>query len=196
MRKFMVVLAVLAVLSLLVAGAALAQGPAGQPNTLRSPQFQDKDGDGVCDVCGNAAPGQMGRRGGLMMGGRWGGSTLPSTVAEALDMSVQDVWAEVREGKTLRQVIVDHKGDPAAIVEQYVAGRKATLDQLVKDGRITQEQADLMLQHMREQATAHLDSSEFGGGMGCGNGQRPGNGAFGGRGGRGGRGVMRSGASA
>lgn len=203
MRKLLVVLAVVAALSLLIVGTALAQGPVERPNTPGTPQFQDEDGDGVCDVCGNTQRGQMGRRGGavgqggLMMGGRWNGVTLLSTVAEALDsMSVQDVWAELQEGKTLREVIVDRGEDPEAIVNQFVAAREAVLDQLVEDERITQEQADLMLEHLREEATEHLDESEFNCGMGRQNGETPNSGAFGRRGGRGGRGVTRMGTSA
>jgi len=202
MRKLLAVVAVLAILSLLV-GTTMAQGPVERPNTPGESQFQDQDGDGVCDVCGGSGSRQGGRwsneaaRGGMMMGGRWNGVTLVSTVADALDMSVQDVWAQVRDGKTLKQVIVDHNGDPEAIVNQYVEARKAVLDKLVEDKRITQEQADLMLDHLREQANEHLESSQPDCGMGRWNSETPKSGTFGGnRGGRGGRGSMRWGRSA
>jgi hypothetical protein len=203
MRKFMLTLVVLAALSLLIMGTVLARGPTDRRNTSGDPEFLDRDGDGVCDVCGSGASGQGGRRGGaagqggLMMGGRWNGVTLLSTVAGALDMSVQDVWAGMQEGETLKQVVVDNGGDPEAIVNQYVEARQAVLDQLVENKRITQEQADVMLEHLREEATEHLEESQPNCGMGRWKSETTNDGSFGGnRGGRGGRGTMRWGTGA
>ena len=90
---------------------------------------------------------------------RWNGVTLISTIADALDMTVAEVQAEVVSGKTLRQVIVAHEGDPEAIVNTFVAARKAILDKLVADGKLTQEQAEQMLANMKAQALRHLDET-------------------------------------
>ncbi len=164
-------------LSLVVAGAALAQGPANRPADV---PFVDEDGDGVCDVCGEAVGGRMmgGRwtgRGGLVFGQNdaWHGATLVSVAAEQLDMTVQELVAEL-EGKTLEQVIVAHGGDPTAVVEAYLAARKAVLDQLVADGRITQVQADTMLARMAEEANEHLTTVGACGGECTGAGERTG----------------------
>lgn len=146
-------------LSLVVAGAVLAQGPANRPADA---PFVDEDGDGVCDVCGQAAGsrtmgGRWAGRGGLAFGQNdaWHGATLVSVAAEQLGVTVQELVAEL-EGKTLEQVIIAHGGDPAAVVDAYLATREAVLDQLVADGRITQAQADTMLARMAEEANEHL----------------------------------------
>ena len=166
LKKALVVLAVLLVVSLVAAGAVLAQTPT--PN--RPDSFVDEDGDGICDICGQAG---QGRKGWGMMGpgGRWNGVTLIGAIADALDMTVAEVQAEVAEGKTLRQVIVAHEGDPEAIVNTFVAARKAALDELVADGKLTQEQADQMLANMKAQALRHLDETNLSCGTGvCGRG--------------------------
>jgi len=177
-KKSLAVLAVLLVVSLVAAGAVLAQTPT--PNRPNS--FVDEDGDGICDLCGQAGQGRKGW--GMMgMGGRWNGVTLIGAIADALDMTVAEVRAEVAEGKTLRQVIVAHEGDPEAIVNTFVAARKAALDELVADGKLTQEQAAQMLANMKAQALRHLDETNLPCGTGtCGRGA--------GRGGRCGVGRM------
>jgi hypothetical protein len=184
-KKFWVVLAVLLVAGLVVAGAVLAQSPT--PN--RPDSFVDEDGDGLCDLCGQAGRGRGGR--GMMgLGGRWDGVTLVGTIAEALDMTVAEVRAEVAEGKTLRQVIVAHEGDPEAIVNAFVAARKAVLDKLVAEGKLTQEQAEQMLANIKAEALRHLDEANPTNGRGaggCGSGARR-------MGMRGGRGAGRWGA--
>lgn len=179
-KKSLVVLAVLLVVGLVAAGAVLAQ----TPTPTRPNSFVDEDGDGICDLCGQA---WQGRRGwGMMgMGGRWNGVTLIGTIAEALDMTVAEVRAEVAEGKTLRQVIVAHGGDPEAIVNTFVAARKAVLDELVAKGKLTQEQAEQMLANMKAQALRHLDEANPTNGRGveaCGRGGVGRMGRWGGRG--------------
>lgn len=184
-KKFWVVLAVLLVAGLVVAGAVLAQSPT--PN--RPDSFVDEDGDGLCDLCGQAWRGRGGR-GTMGLGGRWDGVTLVGTIAEALDMTVAEVRAEVAEGKTLRQVIVAHEGDPEAIVNAFVAARKAVLDKLVAEGKLTQEQAEQMLANIKAEALRHLDEANPTNGRGaggCGSGARR-------MGMRGGRGAGRWGA--
>jgi len=149
LRKLGIGLAIVAlVFGLVVAGVVVAQGP-----TPRAPS-RDKDGDGVCDLCGGARDGLggWGMRGGMM-----GGTPLVDTIATALDMSVADVLKEAQD-KTLKQVILDHNGNPEAIVNAFVAARKAVLDKLVASGRLTPEQETALLEHIRTQATAHLDS--------------------------------------
>jgi hypothetical protein len=71
-----------------------------------------------------------------------------TAVADQLGLTSDELSAQFEGGKTLAQ-IAEEKGvatqDLAAIMEE---GMKAGLEQAVKDGAITQEQADLMLQHM------------------------------------------------
>ncbi len=153
-----VVLTGLVLFALVFAGIALAQAPTPRPTPIGP-----GDRDGVCDFCGAGRGPMMGQR----MGGRWDGATLIDVVAKALNMSVQDVAAELAGGKTLRQVIVERNGNPEAIVSEFVNARQAVLDELVRNGRLTQEQANAMLEHVREEANEHLDSTELNCGMGA-----------------------------
>lgn len=156
-----VALAGLVLFALVFAGIALAQAPTPRP-TPSGPG----DRDGICDFCGMGR-GRMGPMMGQRMGGRWDGTTLIEVVAKALNVSVQDVTAELAKGKTLRQMIVERNGNPEAIVNEFVNARKAVLDELVRAGRLTQEQANATLDRIREEATEHLDAAGLGCGMGA-----------------------------
>lgn len=74
--------------------------------------------------------------------------TVWKALAEQLGLTPEELTAQVTGGKTLAQ-IAQEKGvstkDLAAAMEN---GMKAGLAQAVKDGKLTQEQADLMLQNM------------------------------------------------
>ncbi|MGC8827897.1 MAG: hypothetical protein ACP5TV_12960, partial [Anaerolineae bacterium] len=141
-RKWMVLGAmVLMVLALLVgAGAALAQGPAGQ-------------------TAGAAGYGGFGA------GMRWGGSdgSLVSTLANLLGVSPTEIAAQVREGKSL----LDIAGEKGVTVDQLVSAvlsaRAERLDEAVAAGRITREQADLMLDSVRQNITSRLESGTLAG---------------------------------
>ncbi|MBC7222882.1 MAG: hypothetical protein H5T59_01160 [Anaerolineae bacterium] len=90
-----------------------------------------------------------GRGGGFGPRG-FGGTPLIGVVAEELDMSVTDLVAELEAGKTLAEVAQEKGVALDTLVEAVVAPRAEALQQAVEEGRITQEWADLMLDHMRE----------------------------------------------
>lgn len=156
MRKVVIGLLVVALaLGVLFVGAVSAQSP-----TPTRPAFLDEDGDGVCDICGGVgAQGRQGMMGGRGVGMRWGDQSLIAAVAKALNLTVTEVITELNEDTTLRQVIVNHGGDAEAIVDAFIADRSEALQQLVTDGKLTQEQADLMLDRMESQVTARLDQT-------------------------------------
>ena len=68
-----------------------------------------------------------------------------------MGLTSDELTAQIKSGKTLAQVAKE-KGvstkDMAAIMETAM---KSGLAQAVKDGKLTQEQADLMLKHMNGQ---------------------------------------------
>lgn len=152
-RKWMVLGAmVLVVLALLVgAGAALAQGPAGQ------------------------TAGPVGYCGGFAAGMRWQGNSgsLVSTLANLLGVSPTEIIAQVREGKSLLDIASEKGITTEQIVNAVLDVREKRLAEAVAAGRISQEQADLMLENMRQNITSRLESGTLAGpcvgGVGGGN---------------------------
>lgn len=108
--------------------------------------------------------GIFGREG--MMAGRWGAGSLVDLVAKQLNIEVSAVTADLAAGKSLEQIIKDHNGNVTAVVDAAIAERKASLDELVKNGRLTQAQEDTMLASMREQVTKQLSGTPHAGGKG------------------------------
>jgi hypothetical protein len=96
-------------------------------------------------------PGMMGGRGmqvvkeaGIMH------DYMISAFADAIDLTVEQVDTRLANGDTPRQIALAQgtsEADFPALVEKV---RQAALDQAVADGVITQTQADLMLEHMKD----------------------------------------------
>jgi hypothetical protein len=129
----------------------------------------------------------MGKRFGFWGGRGCGGlrgTSLLSIAADKLDMSLDDLIEEFKQGKSISDVAKEKGVDPQTIADEYLAKYKEKLDEAVKDERITQKQADLMLNQMKEAVAEQLDAAcggcWAGGFMG-----RGGRGRFGGFPGRG-----------
>jgi hypothetical protein len=107
--------------------------------------------------------GLMGPRGGFMgphMGfmGR-GGDSLLDLAAEKLGMSVQDLFAELQDGKSIADVASDKGVDVQDIADAYLAQLEENLKQAVEDGNITQNQADWMLEQAQEMVPDQLNNT-------------------------------------
>lgn len=104
----------------------------------------------------------MGKRFGFW-GGRGcagpGATSLLSIAADKLDMSLDDLIAEFKQGKSISDVAKEKGVDPQTIANEYLAQYKEKLDEAVKDERITQKQADLILNQMKEAVTEQLDAA-------------------------------------
>ncbi len=125
------------------------------------------------------------RRGGLLTGG----VSMVDATAQVTGMEVADVIAALRDGKTFADL-----ADPQAIVDEMIAARSEALAQAVAEGRLTQEQADEMLDRMSADLLERTEAVHTPRGAGNGyalEGARPQDGA-GFRGGNGqGRGMRR-----
>jgi hypothetical protein len=123
----------------------------------------------------------MGMRGGFLgprggaFGGRMGGwmggaeNSLIAVAADQLGMTVDELAAALQDGETTIAGLATAQGvDPQAIADEFIAGREELLAQAVADGRITQEQADLMLERMAEMVLQHLNGTLPLGGRGPG----------------------------
>ena len=108
-------------------------------------------------------PGALGRGRGLMgphMGlmGR-GGESIIGVAAEKLDMSVQDLLTELQDGKSIADVAADSGVDPQDIIGTYLAQLEETLQQAVDDGKLTQNQADWILEQATERALEEVNGT-------------------------------------
>jgi hypothetical protein len=97
-----------------------------------------------------------------------GGESLMDVAAEELCISVEDLHAELRDGKTIAELAQDNGVDPQGIVDAYLAQLEETLKQSVEDGKQTQSQADWMLEQAAERVPDQLEETwggRFPGGM-------------------------------
>jgi lambda repressor-like predicted transcriptional regulator len=120
----------------LVVGGALAQG-----STPQSPQAGQPPSAN--------APG----RGALGAGGPANGM---SDIAKLLDMTLDQIWAERVQGKTLADLAKEKGVDTQKLVDALVASQKTRLDQAVTDNRVTQAQADKWLAWYAQSAALQL----------------------------------------
>jgi hypothetical protein len=90
-------------------------------------------------------------------------------VAEALGLTPEELFTELHSGKTLDEIAtakgVDLQKVQDAAQAAQLAERKAEIEQAVKEGTITQEQADWMLQGI-DQGWMPMGRGGHGHGMG------------------------------
>lgn len=100
------------------------------------------------DGFGFGRMGRLGGRGGGWMG-HWKGGSLSNWqwLAEQLDMTIDEVAAELEAGKTIAE-LAEEKG--VDLQATQVEAMKEKLQQAVEDGRMTQDQADWMLQGLEQ----------------------------------------------
>ena len=167
------------VLALVVAGAVLAQGPGDGPHSEDMP-FVDEDGDGICDLQGEEGHNHRGLKSraphmGSGMGGmgmRGNSTNLIETVAGILGVDVSDIVAKIDAGATLREIVDDAGIEVETVASAFVSARSEHLGELVDEGRLTEEQAEAMLEHMEEMVTEHLNQEGLSCGAGMGHGGR------------------------
>ncbi len=95
----------------------------------------------------------MGRYGGLggFFGGPRGGDwTMFDTLAEALGLTPEQLFAELHAGKTLEEIAeaqgVELEAVQAAMEAAHKEAMRQQIAQAVEDGRMSQEQADWLLE--------------------------------------------------
>ncbi len=88
-------------------------------------------------------PGENGGMGGMMGDrGPGGGQVVFDAAAKALGLTSADLEAQLRSGQTLDQIAKTKNVDIKTVQAAMLTALKTQLDQDVKDGRITQAQAD------------------------------------------------------
>lgn len=87
--------------------------------------------------------GQMGSDVGMRMMG-----SMNEVIADALGMSTEEFQAARHEGKSVADLAKDKEISVDQLLAVMIETRKANLEKLVKDGKLTQEQMDSMLENM------------------------------------------------
>ena len=88
-----------------------------------------------------------GRRGGWMGGFKGGLPCNQEWLAEQLDMTVDELQAELEAGKTVAE-LAEEKG--VDLDAAHIDAMKDRIEQAVEDGTLSQEQADWMLQGLEQ----------------------------------------------
>ena len=162
--KRLILIAVLAgALAALLAGTALAAGPVtppaqgfGQGMGMRAAAAGSTapDADHPCGM-GAGMVGQQGR-------GKPAWAGQPDAVATLLDMSAEDIQTARQSGKSL-VAIADSKGvGEDKLIGAILDAKKAILTKLVADGKLTQAQMDLMVEHMQTQIKTMVERTSVG----------------------------------
>ena len=143
-------LLVVSVLAVAVTGIALAQEPTPAPKPYGCPR------------------GGWGR--GFGWWGRGGWATFDAA-AEALGLTPEQFFAELRAGKTPADLAEEKGVDLQAVYDAMAAAKREamrqTIEQAVQDGRLSREQADWMLEGL-EQGWWRGHGKGFGRGFGHG----------------------------
>ncbi|HET9496512.1 MAG TPA: hypothetical protein VFR15_19970 [Chloroflexia bacterium] len=139
-------------------GAGAGNGPAA---TQGNPPAANQ-GYGPGMMAGRSQQGMMGGRG--MHGGMMGGqgmmgseNSLIAVTAEQLNITVEELIAELDGTNSIAQVAAAHNVSVDTIVNAFLAPRIERLNEAVASGRITQEQADQMIATMRTNVTTHIN---------------------------------------
>lgn len=158
MKRFLTIAGIAAVLSVLLVTTALAAGPiGGRWAQGTTPQA------GTCPMGGTCGAGACPMGGqGMLQGGRAAWAGQPDTVAALLGMTAEDIQAERQAGKSLAQIAASKGVTVDQLVETILAAKQAALQQAVADGRLTQAQADLMIQNMQTMVKTMVERTTTG----------------------------------
>ncbi|MCG0278475.1 MAG: YckD family protein [Thermanaeromonas sp.] len=107
------------------------------------------------DITSTTRPG-LGLRIGRMQG------NLVSTVAAILGVDEAKILEQRRSGQSLVEIAEAQGVDKNQLVQKVLEERKSILDQMVKEGRLTQEQAELCLKNMEQRVEYNVSRTSVG----------------------------------
>ncbi|MHB9148882.1 MAG: hypothetical protein ACYC33_02170 [Thermoleophilia bacterium] len=108
---------------------------------------------------------------GLVGGVCRGIGSMGTAIADLFGMTPDEMAAARNDGQSLSDLAQSKGVDQQTLVDTMLAERKEMLAQAVKDGRLTQEQADAMLERMTSRVQERVDDPSVGprgNGGGCG----------------------------
>lgn len=100
--------------------------------------------------------------GGQIGGPAWGDQTTMDTVAQLLNMTQAQIAAERQAGKSLAQIAQEKGVSRDTLINTIVNAKVVVINQWVSDGRLTQAQADQMIQNIRTQVSQMVDRTDVG----------------------------------
>jgi len=163
MRRFALIAVLAGVLVTLLAGTALAAGPVtpsaqgfGRGMRASGTDWTAPAADAPCAM-GAGVSGEWGRG-----APAWAGES--DAVASLLGMTAEEIQAQRLAGKSLAQIAAS-KNPPvgeATLISTILDAKKAILTGLVADGKLTQAQMDLMVEHMQTQVKTMVERKTVG----------------------------------
>ncbi len=90
------------------------------------------------------------------------GGNLLDTFSKLLGMTPAEIQAERIQGKSLAQIAEGKGVTEEKLIQEAMAARKDQIDQWVKDGKMTQTQADYMLSQMETRIKASVERTTVG----------------------------------
>ena len=142
-KKRLILLAGVTLTALLLAGLVGVTVVSAQEPTPETPAPFAGRGGGFGHRGGGRGMGGFGWAG----GGQW---TMFDTAAEALGLTPEEFFAELHSGKSVEEIAEVQGVELETLQEDMQAARaeahKAAIEQAVEDGRISQEQAEWMLE--------------------------------------------------
>ena len=75
-------------------------------------------------------------------------------------MSVDELRTQLREGKTIAAVAQEKGVDVQKVIDAMVAAQSQRIDQAVKDGKLTAEQAAERKQNLAARVTRHVNEGK------------------------------------
>ncbi len=102
---------------------------------------------------------------GMRGGPAWAGQ--PEEVQTYLGMTLEQIQAERLAGKSLAQIAVEKGKTRDGLISTILDAKKATLDEQVAAGKLTQAQADAVYANVQQQVPVMVDRTDVGPGCGA-----------------------------
>lgn len=144
-RKWLFIMAAVFLVSVFaVSGFAFARNAS---EIAASAIKEQRDAGGV-ENCGNGSDGPCYGKGSIGKVKIW---------ADALSMTEEEFREARRSGKTIAEIAKEKGIEQSDLVEKVITVRAERLKELVNEGKFTQEEADQMLERMRQRINDRLD---------------------------------------
>ena len=94
----------------------------------------------------------------LSAGGSDGGILIRDTLVEQTELELEEVMEQLRDGASLADILANAGVDVGTFVAAVVERAEAEINAAVADGRITQEQADRLLENVEAEVRQALNA--------------------------------------